>query len=627
MQRDGFARLASLASAAQMGRFSDVVLTMPAMHLSEARTEEFFRHSDAHKRSQFLQRVAFYGVSSARYVDFEFIAPYSNNFLCRRELFDRVGGYSDAFRGHGSEDFEFFIRYALVAGHLPIPKNFFGDFYGPLKASYYGTKPYEGFRRLLELMTLPSEMAGLRAIHLYHPTAQAAEWVEKNDWKRASFNAVTSQYAESKAGILKVDSLPRQRRFLCVVKHAEHWSYFLPLRSAGIRLIPVVESNEVDEALASIERGEVDGLAVFNPYMKSHVHYLSLFEAARDAQLETIVVERGALPGSLYYAGDVSYNDPEFLELELDSLEFSETELKLAESYTRHLRLGGVTLEENEPLDGLTEKYAALRAASEHLVFIPLQLSDDMAVTQYTEGKISYADFVASIDKVAALESRVTYLVKKHPLSNQPLSFTSPNVVICADGDNVHGLIEFCDATVCYNSGVGVLALAHGKPVFTIGNAYYLAKGRLGTACADLNAAAQMIATGESAVLAQADVLIFFAWLLLKKYSFFTAKDQMSDFGIRKAHGYSDIRVEIMRLKGETYNFETGLTEHPFGANSYAAGHLGIALGDEASGTRPVKSHGSLQRRLRKFFRDPGGFFKDSRFSPLRALGSGIGSK
>lgn len=633
MSRDAYGRMAALANTLELSRFRDVILTMPAWHLSEARTEEFNRLSESGDRSTFLEKTAFLGAYSSRQTDFEFVAPYSNNFLCRRELYDRLGGYSDEFRGHGSEDFEFFIRYALTTSHLPLPANLFGDFFGPLKPSYYRAKPYEGFRRLLELLTLPSEMAGLRAIHLYHPTASTSEWVSKNDWKRSSFKSVTAKYGERKSGILKVDSLPRVNTFVCVVKHPEHWRYFLPLRAAGIRLLPVSTEDEIAPHLGMMLRGEVDGVAVFNPYMKSHLAFRALFDAAVERGIERIVVERGALPGSLYYAEDVSYNDPEFLQLNLDALELSSPELDGAREYTSALRQGSTTLEENGDPLGPEKKYAHVRAQSKRLVFIPLQLSDDMAVTQYTQGKVSYAEFVSSIDLVARLDSAVTYLVKKHPLSKEELEFSSSNVTLCDEGDNVHALIELSDAVVCYNSGVGVLALAHRKPVFTVGNAYYLAKERLGKACATLETAAKLIAGGDFWSPSARDVDAFFAWLLYRKYSYFTATDEIRDFGDRKAHDYKDIHVESLRLKGERFEFETCLTERAFGEDSYAAGHLSISLAhtgrsSQATGlAESSKKGGTTRKKLRKFIRDPGGFFADSKFTFFRALGSRFSSK
>lgn len=279
MPRDGAKKIIDLANILNIQQHKDTILTMPAIHVAEERTEEFHKIENNNDKSAFLERLAFYGMMTKVGTDFEFIAPYSNNFICHRDMFDRVGGYSNAFRGHGSEDFEFFLRYCLLMNTIPEPTSVSKDFYGPKKSSYYSEKSYAGFRRMLELLTLPSEMAGLKSFHLWHPTLNNTAWRKNNDWKRTTFNSVVNTYNNKKSGLLQVDSLPRTKTYLCIVKHEEHWRYFVPLRNAGIKTIPVSSDKPQDlwEFAQMIEKGEVDGVAVFNPYMKSHATVRTLF--------------------------------------------------------------------------------------------------------------------------------------------------------------------------------------------------------------------------------------------------------------------------------------------------------------------------------------------------------------
>src|SRR5205085_10850630 len=86
---------------------------------------------------------------------------------------------------------------------------------------------------------------------------------------------------------------------------------------------------------------------------------------------------------------------------------------------------------------------------------------------------LPYSEFVAQIDAVARAHPDVRFLIKAHPLSNQPFESSLSNVTLCDRTDNIHALIELSQAVVCYNSGVGFLALVHGKPLFTLGNAFY----------------------------------------------------------------------------------------------------------------------------------------------------------
>ena len=69
--------------------------------------------------------------------------------------------------------------------------------------------------------------------------------------------------------------------------------------------------------------------------MKSHEQFHPLFVLARECGVKTIVVERGALPGSIYYADDVSYTSPEFSVRCFDLYQPSLADLSQADSYGR----------------------------------------------------------------------------------------------------------------------------------------------------------------------------------------------------------------------------------------------------------------------------------------------------
>jgi hypothetical protein len=81
-----------------------------------------------------------------------------------------------------------------------------------------------------------------------------------------------------------MDGMPREKKALCVCIHAEHWGYFVPLRALGYQVIPIFsDSVEKLEAAANmIASGEIDALAIFNPYMESHKKLRALFYLAQE---------------------------------------------------------------------------------------------------------------------------------------------------------------------------------------------------------------------------------------------------------------------------------------------------------------------------------------------------------
>jgi len=69
-------------------------------------------------------------------------------------------------------------------------------------------------------------------------------------------------------------------------------------------------------------------------------------------------------------------------------------------------------------------------------------------------------------------------LVKRHPLDNTQITQKFLNQIVshpnCKVVDhNIHDLISASEATICINSGVGIEALIHLKPVFTLGESDY----------------------------------------------------------------------------------------------------------------------------------------------------------
>jgi hypothetical protein len=83
------------------------------------------------------------------------------------------------------------------------------------------------------------------------------------------------------------------------------------------------------------------------------------------------VIERGALPNSIYYASDVAYNDCSYSEEEFAKFTATKEELAAADEYASWLRTGENTLEKNFSYEFTGRKYLPLKGVSRPICFIP----------------------------------------------------------------------------------------------------------------------------------------------------------------------------------------------------------------------------------------------------------------
>ena len=581
---DFFSKLAHAANVEQLDTYWDRMLNMPVYHLTEDSTTYITDGYDGFSQgnsemSLRMEQTAHRALASWRRQHVDFVAPYSNVFLIRKDYFDHLGGYNETFRGHGSEDFEFLIRYALVSKYLPLPAHLDKDFYGPLRDAYYtDLKEYKGYRRLFEVLSAPAELMGLKVLHLHHDKPAASDWVTKNDWKRSNFNIEIDKITKSPWRMLEQDWLPREKKVLVLLKHKDQYEYFLPLRSAGYSIEVLLPDEQTPERVVDkIQGGYYSAVAIFNPYMKSHESIRPYHELAKKAGIATIVVERGALPGSWYYAPEVAYNDPDYKnEVYLD-WNPSQEDFEATAALISELQAGGKTLEKLSDYKETYEKHSLVSALAKKTIFIPLQLHDDMAVTRYTEGHTSYSDYYDSVLSICEkIDSDTVVFVKPHPLSASKLTFPNKNVIVCDHSDNIHALIDLSDAVICYNSGVGLLSLIHGKETFTVGNSFYSHSTGLAKKAETLDAALLMINDEHTPKVSLDLIFKFTGWISIKKYSYFLADSVVKDFGDRKAHGYRNILPKRINIDDFHIEVTPSKLDRSYFKSSYLAAKYNI---------------------------------------------------
>jgi len=577
---DLFAKLCESATAAGLPEVFDIIIDLPAYHMSKEATEGFEENRNNGFAKRFLQSL----VISEHYTQFgknvEFIAPYSNCFLITTRFFSLLGGYDERFRGHGSEDFEFFIRAAVLSGYFRLPEKLGGDFYGPTKDSFFSRKDYVGFRRLNELFAARAQRFGLQVFHRWHPTGRTG-WRKQNDWKRARLKEALSRYERSPQRLLEADWLPRQKNALCVCKAPEHWAYFIMLRLYGYRVEAIYGDAPADIERISelIENGAIDVFAIFNPYMKSHAKFFTAFSRAKEKGLRTLVVERGALPNSVYYAEDVSYAAASFSQAALDSIRLNDDERQAARRAIQELRSGKHALESGDSKMRTDQRYASLRHLERQKVFVPLQLDDDMAVTKFVRDAQGYEGFVAGLRSAIAEHPETLFIVKPHPLSKLEVDALPENSIVAERTDNVHSLLDLVDAVVCYNSGVGFLAACHGTPLITVGNAFYNLDG-VGEWAGSISEAVRKACADPVAPIEE-NVVELMGKYLFYRYSNLSADDDIKEVTRRRIHGYRNIRISRPVIFGEPKNLIWERTLRTFATRSFGFAEMNVSAGQQ----------------------------------------------
>jgi len=113
----------------------------------------------------------------------------------------------------------------------------------------------------------------------------------------------------------------------------------------------------------------------------------------------------------------------------------------------------------------------------ENFVFFPCQIPHDQTIKLHSD--ISVPEALEKTIEIAT-DLKIPLIVKPHPVNKvamQPLleivKKHHEKGVYWVDGINIHQLLGACDAVFTVNSGAGMEALLHRKPVYTFGRADY----------------------------------------------------------------------------------------------------------------------------------------------------------
>ncbi|WP_422134131.1 glycosyltransferase [Endozoicomonas sp. ALD040] len=173
-QLSGFVRELSLEGPLAFRMF-------PCLYLSQRYSAHFTAEFFKPVLQQALYQEAFESWFRGEVCKVDGIALASSCLLINREWFLAIGGFRQAFAGHGYEDFDLIHRLAM---YYPVGKRP-ADYPVDVKSQFPGD--YRGFRRYFSYYAVPHLFNGSFLLHQWHPRPLTRQYHRKRKENEACF--------------------------------------------------------------------------------------------------------------------------------------------------------------------------------------------------------------------------------------------------------------------------------------------------------------------------------------------------------------------------------------------------------------------------------------------------------
>ncbi|WP_367987959.1 hypothetical protein AB2S62_01175 [Vibrio sp. NTOU-M3] len=397
----------------------------------------------------------------------EMYAPASSCQLIERSFYLMSGGVRKDFYGHGYEDFE--LHYRLCA-----MSNKFYRTHNPRSHDYkYDSLEYKGYRTLFSMFGRPLMDDGIFFVHLWHDNHKGTKYQKRNAVNKKIFEHSMVEFDEKKFREPILADNRHQTKLLVLAQQKS-------LNASSLRHLfsEIGQCVFVDEksfksfsAMKSyIQKHGIDRVFFFNPY--GNDHRLNLYRECRKNKIPFYVYDRGGLNDSWFIdpngfnADSDTYHEKHWnhpLTLEQD---------ENVRVYINDVFLKEETLEKNgERIGGEFFRYK-YGVNNKKILFVPYQRPGDSVIRHFSGNVKGVEDFSAKLQIIAEKLSQDWVVVaKKHPLETE---INMPdNVIYLRDDKHIFDCIQGCDAVLLINSGVGLLSMMAGKPVYHFGQSYY----------------------------------------------------------------------------------------------------------------------------------------------------------
>lgn len=399
----------------------------------------------------------------------DFYAAASSHIVCSRKLSKLIGGFDESFEGWGFEDSDFELRF-LRKLNIEKPR----DFYKLDTRPYTNQTQWSGWRTLFRIFADIMAQKGIYSFHLWHPKPEhRSDSIRKKNHE--IFKQNSNRYANTKWEISPLHNVEEATDlFLNENPHFWNLSVFHFFDNPFL-----VHENDININMIPdlIKKYSVRSVVVNNPYGKEKRKIIC--DEFKKFGIPVYIVERGALPGSVYIdkggfcAESNSYKEENWIKnVNSDNLE------KVYE-YINEYKSNDMALEpQSELIGGENFRYKTLGASAinSKILFIALQSPSDTTTNFFCGSIESYDKYIQEMQKLCYLLEGTNWKViyKNHPLTIDKVQFES---AICVDEYHINDILDACDAVSLINSGVGVLSMIYDKPVYYFGQAFYDLQG------------------------------------------------------------------------------------------------------------------------------------------------------
>lgn len=227
ISKAGFECIKNLVSVRKIHHCENEFFCLPCFYLNE-KANDFLENKLEEEYIYFIQKDFFTG--TRQYT--KSLAIASSILVINREKYLKLGGMSEAFIGHGYEDFEFFLRLlASTCEFQLLPANLSYD------ARNWDFINFEGFRALFSLFGYESAFFGLYALHFHHENPNQNEYLSHKEQNHALFFEKLKLFEQNK--LLPLELQSKEKKYVSL-DFIGYKPYLASIRTKSFNFLPSV---------------------------------------------------------------------------------------------------------------------------------------------------------------------------------------------------------------------------------------------------------------------------------------------------------------------------------------------------------------------------------------------------
>lgn len=617
---DGFyQQLIDEISIQELAKDSTNFLAIGVVYLTEYGSLQYLQHDKRTCRSQFIQYLL---QNDNRYI--EKFSTGTSAQIFNREYFLARGGNREDFIGWGYEDIELSLRAALLNQKFPIPRRVSEDY-----RNFKDIIEYRGFKSLIRLYGDLTFAKGIVLFHMWHEVDYASDYMLSKAANRSKYELAINAFLKSRQEPEPLADLSQGRTLLFTTTHPAICNREVMSRWGEVFVEDEKDFSNVEVLARYLQANNINRVVLQNPY--SNELRLAIYNYLRANNIDYYIVERGALPNSMFFDpngfnADSSSYDEKYWNIPLSS------EKQLATMrYINEERYNAEALEAQASRISRNQLRRVLRInPGKKVLFVPLQTSSDTVIKYFCGREVpTFEAFLHLVQEVAnTLPADWCLVIKKHPLMKNSHDFQN---VLIADDYNIKDLLELADCVLLINSGVGLISMLFDKPVLYTGEVFY-AHPKLNTR---VNNAYEILSCLKELMIPDMEIRTrFIAFLLHDFYSFgrFTTKvidwSEQANMTITTAIDFyyipnlghtkyikpkeaSSYYRDFKSILFDRFRFDLVYHKHP----NRSLAHLIRPQAASKAEKEEIR-----HKRFKKMWNNPYKFFRDSRFFFLRPL-------